>query len=167
MMLGASDAQGRVEGSIDGDAKFELLAETNGEFALGSFGETLTATPGRTIERTFVVRAGHLVIEAPPSLQRPDDGLVQIDISGSDIGSKTFRAYGPRAQLRPAVSHPWQSRTIDFGPFPPGDYSLTISFVRGVEDDTQPEGVRFENLVEPHSTDVRIVDGQEARVTVP
>jgi hypothetical protein len=167
LMLGATDSAGHVEGAVDGDARFELLAETNEGLSLGSLGEIMTATPGAVVERTFVVRAGRLLIDAPPGLQRPDDGLIEIETWRSDAGSKTFRAYAPGAPLRPAVFHKWQSGTIDFGSFPPGEMTITVSFQRIVIDESEQEGVHYERLIEPYSKVVTIVDGQEAHVAAP
>jgi hypothetical protein len=166
-MLGATDAEGRLETTVDGDARFDLLAETTGEIPPGNLAEHLPAVPGGVVERTFLIRAGRLLIEEPAGLQRPDAGVVDISMWGSDFGSKSLRAYTPRALLRPAVARIWQSGTIDFGEWPPGDYQLRVTFSSMGIDEKDPSEIVYESLRRPFTTNVHIVDGEDTRVRMP
>jgi len=154
--LGRTDAEGRVEGRVEGGARFELLALLENRRTC-SFTETeeLLSPVGGRIERTRELCTGQLTIELGPEIVRPARGHATLRFDSGPAGVQTIHAatYG----VVSGEIH-WSGPSLDLGELGCGNYQAALEIV----DSAAPDAAERE-----HPLSIVIRAGERTVVKVP
>lgn len=165
--IGVTDAEGRVEGDVEGGLTFRLqIYEKERGPLLLETPEELVAEPNGRIEREIRLDTGSLVLVLPANLTPPEKGSVSVVLSGANTTARQFdvRTAGMGPIGRDGFE--WKGTVIPLGPVATGKYSVRVNIRQFDADPAQIGRLIPSDLRPVFTTDVEVRADAETRIEV-
>jgi hypothetical protein len=165
--FGLTDDRGRVEGDVEGGARFDLVALTEDGAVLGFGGRDLEADPGGRIEGTIQLSTGSLVIVLPASIAVPERGNISLALKPAQGDTQYMEASTLQAPSRMSSHAVWEGASVRFAEVGSGAYEARVTIERIDKDADRPGNWRRTKLHDPVTVKVVVEEGREAKIVVP
>ncbi len=165
LILGGTGSDGSITAYVDPGPAFDLEPRLASWRALAGTGSDLHATAGGSIEATFELTSGRLVLVLPKTVAIPELGQVRVDLRGPAYEYIVVTAMTPGLRAAQAAGPEWSGGEIDFGELPARAFHASINVQRFERDEGGKSG-EYVDLVRENNITVTIEDGRETRIVV-